>query len=192
MDRPNLVIMWNNVFWKGPRAYYLTGWKPLRWATLPTWPLCKQLFDVLFFLLWFSLPTQIPVIIIISCPWISRRSVHPRLTAYAYERDSGQSERVWNITRGKRISKAASSRQLGILSLKDTLLDLRFDGYVAAAVHPWRTDAVLFGRQQPSKISLSNILGYCAWFGNVIDGRPVLKQHRGVYDIEWHGVKGRA
>ncbi len=88
-DRPNLVIMWNNVFWKGPRAYYLTGWKPLRWATLPTWPLCKQLFDVLFFLLWFSLPTQIPVIIIISCPRISRRSVHPRLTAYAYERDSG-------------------------------------------------------------------------------------------------------
>lgn len=48
-DRPNLVIMWNNVFWKGPRAYYLTGWKPLRWATLPTWPLCKQLFDVFFF-----------------------------------------------------------------------------------------------------------------------------------------------
>jgi len=49
---------------------------------------------------------------------------------------AGQSERVWNITRGKPISKAASSRQLGTLSLKDALLDLGFDGYVAAAVHP--------------------------------------------------------
>lgn len=49
---------------------------------------------------------------------------------------AGQSERVWNITRGKRISKAASSHQLGTLSLKDALLDLGFDGCVAAAVHP--------------------------------------------------------
>lgn len=54
VDRPNLVIMWNNVFWKGPRAYYFTGWKPLRWPTLPTWPLCKQLFHGCFFFMIFS------------------------------------------------------------------------------------------------------------------------------------------
>lgn len=73
-----------------------------------------------------SLPAQIPTIIIISCPRISRRSLHPCLNTYAYERDSTRLEPVWYIARGKRISTATSPRQLGILSLRH-MLDVRFD-----------------------------------------------------------------
>lgn len=85
----------------------------------------------LMFCFLFSLPAQIPAIIIISCPRISRRSLCPLLTAHAYERDSTRSEHVWNIARGKRISTATSSCQLGTLSLRHILL-VRFDWYASA------------------------------------------------------------
>lgn len=131
----------------------------------------SSFFDVLFFI-WFSLPTQIPLIIIISCPRISIRSLHPRLTTYSYERDSRtvRARLEHHLEKTDLWSRFVTSIRNSIL--KDTLLDSRFDGYVAAAVL-WRSDVAVFGRQQPSKRSLSNILSFCAWLSNVIDGHPV-------------------
>lgn len=110
---------------------------------------------VVFFSLWFSLPTQIPAIIIISCPRIYRRSLHPRLTAYAYERDSRTVKARLEHHSGETDLQGRFITSIRNSILKDALLDLRFDGYVAAAVRLWRTDATVGNNRQRDRFQTS-------------------------------------